>query len=132
MGATVAAPAPALAVLSVALGGAVGAALRYLIVTLSASWWPAFPLGTLLVNALGCFLAGLVLPWAGAASAAYALLVVGFCGGFTTMSAFGLDVWWLLEAGHYRRAALYFALTMLLGLAGVLAGLELSRLMIRP
>ena len=120
-----------IAFLAVAAGGAAGATLRFAMVTLAATWLPSFPLGTLIVNVLGCCIAGFVFPLVAGGSAAYALLIVGFCGGFTTMSAFGLDVWWLLDAGEYGRAALYLVTTLLLGIAGVVAGLEFSRLLLR-
>ncbi|MEL7537889.1 MAG: CrcB family protein [Pseudomonadota bacterium] len=119
------------ALIVVASGGALGAALRFLTVVSSAPWLPTFPLGTLLVNVLGCLLAGLAFPWLTAMSPGYAFLIVGFCGGFTTMSAFSLDFWQLLTEAAYARAAIYFAVTLALSLLALIAGLEISRLLLR-
>lgn len=119
------------ATLAVAAGGALGASLRYWLVTLLGLTFTTFPVGTLTVNVLGCFLAGLALPWTTGSNVAYAALIVGFCGGFTTLSAFGLDVWMLAGEGQYSRAALYLLASILLGLAAVVGGIELGRWLLR-
>lgn len=73
--------------LLVALGGALGSALRYAVAsTLDARW----PRGTLIVNVAGSALLGLLVG-SGADGAAYSLVAVGFCGGLTTWSAFAVQ-----------------------------------------
>ena len=74
-----------------------GAIMRYLVVTgvNSAMGGSVFPYGTLAVNALGCFLIGLIAGFADArqplSTEAQAFLIVGMLGGFTTFSAFGIE-----------------------------------------
>ena len=118
-------------VLAVAAGGAVGASLRFVVITSTAGWLATFPIGTLLVNSVGCLIAGLIYPWVAAGSGMQALLLVGFCGGLTTMSAFGIDLWALLDGGRYGYAGLYCGATLLLGLIAVVVGIECSRLLLR-
>ncbi|MFP5503605.1 MAG: fluoride efflux transporter CrcB [Candidatus Sericytochromatia bacterium] len=117
----------------VGLGGAAGAIARYYVtLALAARLGAGFPYGTLLVNVTGCFLLGLV----GAAVAdraaflspeARLLVGVGFCGAYTTFSAFGLETVALLKAGQYTAAAIYVALSNVLGLLAVAGGVYLGR-----
>lgn len=119
-------------VLLVALGGAAGSSARYLV-----SAWCAqtagtqrFPLGTFVVNVLGCLLAGVLascagrLPWPDAGTRL--LLMTGLLGGFTTFSAFGLETAQLLRRGDWWLACGYAGGSLVLGVAAVLAGLWLS------
>jgi CrcB protein len=98
--------------LLVAAGGALGAALRYAIAgPIQRPLGDAFPLGTLAVNVLGCFLIGLLAtlfngPLRLGEGARLAILV-GVLGGFTTFSAFGLETLHLVQRGHPGRAAAY-------------------------
>ena len=86
-----------LLILWVGAGGVVGAAARYLLVmgVNGALGGAGFPYGTLAVNAVGCFLIGLVVGFAEAhkplSSEVQAFLIIGVLGGFTTFSAFGMD-----------------------------------------
>jgi CrcB protein len=88
-----------------------------------------FPLATLVINALGCLLLGLL---AGAASRtafaapARAFLFVGLLGGFTTFSAFGHETFVLLRDGRWPIAALSVALQIGLGVGAVWAGLAIA------
>jgi CrcB protein len=95
---------------------------------------PAFPVGTLVINILGCLLMGLVagffafrghLP-----QEARLFLTTGILGGFTTFSAFSLDAALLWERGEVGLAALYVGASVIFSLAAVAAGLALSRLML--
>jgi CrcB protein len=101
--------------LLVALGAAVGAPLRYALAT--ALDTERFPHGTLLVNAVGSFLLGLFVE-AGVTGDWLALLGTGFCGGFTTYSAFAVQTHRL---GTLRGAA-YSVLTIGLSLAACATG----------
>jgi CrcB protein len=113
----------------VALGGALGAVLRYL----AGAWalrafGPGFPWGTLFVNVAGSLLIGalaVALADKGARSAPF--LIAGVLGGFTTFSAFSLETLALIEAGRAPLAALYVAASVLLSLLAVAAGALLSR-----
>jgi len=114
----------------VALGGAIGAALRYL-TNLGALRLagPGFPAGTMTVNVLGCLAMGAlaaVLAHKGAMRLA-PLLMTGVLGGYTTFSAFALDAVTLWDRGQTAVAAAYVLGSVLLSLAALLAGLHLMR-----
>jgi CrcB protein len=117
---------------SVALGSGVGGVARYLIgLLVQAATGTSFPSGTLVANATGSLLLGFLVRYAIATPAispeVRALLTTGFCGGYTTFSTFSYETATLLEDGDYRRAALYMAASLLLALAGTLAGFDLAR-----
>lgn len=115
--------------LIVAAGGALGAAGRYAVGLLPVK--TDFPLLTLLVNAAGAvitgFLAGLFAR-GGLTDRRLLFWKTGVCGGFTTFSAFSLEAVQLFEKGRHLAGSLYILLSLLLCLAGVLAGQALSRL----
>jgi CrcB protein len=114
--------------LLIALGGAVGSLLRYLVGGRVQHLAPhGFPLGTLFVNVAGCFLIGIFIrQFMNVQTHNYvrALLVVGFCGGFTTFSTFSMETIGLFEGGEYARAIGYVTLSVVLSLAGTLAGMS--------
>ena len=117
--------------LFVALGGALGAWLRYA----AGLAWPAtpslFPWATLSVNVLGSLAMGLLAGWLaryGQQGEPWRLLLgVGVLGGFTTFSAFSLELAALIERGSLGTALLYAALSLGAGLAALFAGLSLMR-----
>lgn len=106
----------------VALGGALGACLRYLV-----GLTVGFPLGTLAVNVAGSFAIGVV--WVALADKALLLpfLMTGLLGGFTTFSAFSLDTMRLLETGRAAVAFSYVGASVILSLAACLLGLWVAR-----
>ena len=120
-------------VLLAGLGGFLGAAGRYAV----GVWLhhpadtPSFPLGTFVVNALGCLAIGAVLGWGEAREALTpgmrAFLVAGVLGGFTTFSAFGYDTWTLLRAGQHLLAGLNVLAQVAVGLLAVWGGFVLAR-----
>lgn len=116
--------------LAVAVGSAVGGVFRYAM-TQVIQTRVAFPVGTLSVNVLGCFLIGVLAELALTSSRlspeSRILLISGFCGGFTTFSTFGYETVELLQAGAWPRAALYVALSVTLGIAAVWGGLTAVR-----
>lgn len=118
-------------VLLVFLGGGAGSALRFLI-SKNLNSLSALPLGTFLVNIFGSLLIGLILGLAGRqdilSSNVTLLLASGFCGGFTTFSAFSYESRELLEAGDFLNFGLYTAGSIIFGIAAVMAGIYLSRL----
>lgn len=116
--------------LAVAAGGAVA---RFLVVTQAGLWLGGgLLLGTLAVNAVGSLLMGIFIEvsapvWSPEMRAA---LTVGVLGGFTTFSAFSLDVIALVEQGAPLPAALYVAASVILSLAGVYGGMRLFRIVL--
>ena len=116
----------------IALGGAVGSVLRFLVSSgcqrLSGG---AFPVGTLTVNLVGCLLIGFLgalLSGPLLVREEYRLgLLVGLLGGFTTFSGFGWETLALLNDGEWGRAALNLVAANLLGLAGVWGGYRLAQ-----
>jgi CrcB protein len=126
------------AVLAVALGGAVGAVLRYWTYQLTGHLLGTqFPFGTLTVNVVGSFAMGvlvesLALAWS-APSEVRLFLAVGVLGAFTTFSAFSLDFALLYERGRLDLSALYTALSVACSVGALFAGLHLTRwFLIRP
>ena len=116
--------------LQVAAGGALGAAARYLVnVSAMRLFGPGFPWATLVVNVAGSFLMGvLVVALARRGGQHLApFLMTGLLGGFTTFSAFSLDVATLYERGAVGPAAAYAAASVILSVAGLFAGLALAR-----
>lgn len=113
----------------VALGGASGSVLRYVLVTLLRNWQPHFPWGTLVVNCLGSCLAGILLAYAAksfpSTGQLYLLLMTGFLGGFTTFSAFSVETLqlWLNPNPVFPAAAL---LNICLNLFGSLLAVSLA------
>ena len=118
-------------VLLVALGGAVGAAARYLLDEFTkAQLGSDFPWGTFIINVSGSLLIGVV---AGLISNeilpgwAQPLFVVGVLGGYTTFSTYSQDNLELLMAGNFGAALLNALGQVILGLAGVYVGLLFFR-----
>lgn len=120
-----------IAVLQVALGGALGAVLRYLtgIGMIRVLGHGAFPLPILTVNVVGSFLMGVFVVVAAHRGLTHLspLVMTGLLGGFTTFSAFSLEAVTLYERGDLGQAAAYVALSVGLSIAGLMAGLWLAR-----
>ena len=115
-----------------ALGVAAGSVSRYVLGGAAQKLAGApFPIGTLLVNVSGCFLIG-------ALSQHYmnvqthpqmrAALFTGFCGGYTTFSAFSLETAGLFGGGEYLKATAYIVLSVMLSLFATFAGMAALRL----
>jgi CrcB protein len=101
--------------LLVFVGGGLGSVSRYLIGKALPATTSGFPVGTLAVNLLGCVLVGLLfrlVPSMQTDSAQRAAMIVGFCGGFTTFSAFSLETATLLTTGRAGLAMAYVATTV--------------------
>ena len=133
-------PLPQLwASLMVALGGGIGALARYQLGRLM-TWWlgpPAvgiFPFPTLAANTLGSLLMGVLAGWLVRTTPVNGeqlrlLLGVGLLGGFTTFSAFSLELVLMIERQQVGLAAIYLMLSVGLCVTGLLFGLFLTRLL---
>jgi len=119
--------------LLVCFGGAFGAGARYLVATWGArALGSDFPRGTLLVNASGSFLMGvLVAALSGRPGSDHIRLFLGagVLGGYTTYSSFNAETLALAGSGRAGAAAVYVATTLVLGVAAGLAGLVAGRLL---
>lgn len=115
------------------LGGFIGAALRYLAGEATSRWvtTQAFLWATLGVNVLGCFAIGLVAGHmdarGGVSPELRVFLVVGVLGGFTTYSAFGLEVVNLTRQARLGAALLHVGLHLVVGFAAVWVGWLIAR-----
>jgi CrcB protein len=119
-------------ILLIGLAGLLGTLGRYWLSGYVAErYGETFPLGTLAVNLVGCFLVGVFFylaqerflvhePWR-------TTLLIGLLGGFTTFSSFGLQTFVLLRDGEFTFAALNVAASNLLGLLMVWGGYTLAR-----
>lgn len=114
----------------VALGGAIGASLRY-----GAGIWlfkPSglFPWATWIVNILGCFAAGVFFAFSQKypvlQQEARLFLMVGILGGFTTFSSFGLESFQLLKQGQMSLAFIYMASSVIVGVIALIIGFYLT------
>lgn len=116
-------------ILLVGVGGGLGSILRYLTSVATVRYFDdAFPLATFSVNVIGCFVMGLLTGMPGALTQeARLLFVAGFCGGFTTFSAFAFENVRLLQGHNYLTAFFYIGLSVLAGLVGVWLGLQVAR-----
>ena len=115
----------------VAVGGAIGAMLRYCVYLSSVRLLGAgFPFGTMIVNVAGSFLMGIaavILMQRGQAAALAPFLMVGVLGGFTTFSAFSLDTLALIEKGKLALASAYVFGSVGLSILALFLGLFLTR-----
>ncbi len=114
----------------VGVGSFFGGIARYLISLGMKGMDSAFPWATMTANIVGCLLIGLL--WAAfnrvnASSQLNLLLIVGFCGGFTTFSTFSKESLCLLQAGNYSSFILYALGSVVLGIAAVALGYALAK-----
>lgn len=119
-------------VIVVMIGCAFGGAFRYLISTYMNKLID-FPVGTLSVNLVGCFLIGLIATFLtekmdNPSPYISLFLTVGFLGGLTTFSSFSNETMYLLRTGDYLLALLNVALNTFGGLVAVLVGMIIIRL----
>lgn len=113
-------------------GGFLGTVSRYLSTRYITTWFPmSFPLGTLSVNIVGCFLIGVFYGMAekgNLLSVEWRLfLMVGFCGGFTTFSAFTAENVAMLRDNNISQFLLYTGGSVLVGLLATWGGFVLSK-----
>ncbi len=120
------------AALLVALGGAIGSVLRWLVHTWAFRLWPhaTFPWGTFAVNVVGCFVIGAVLTLAldhrVVPTDLRLFLATGVLGGFTTFSSFAWESAELAREGQWPIALLYVTGSVVSGLVAAVAGSALA------
>ena len=118
--------------LAVGLGGAVGAVLRHRISLYMAHVaGDAFPWGTLVVNALGCLVLVLLVTLVSGrfpiGDIARTGLQVGLLGGFTTFSAFSLELFRMAEEGLWMNGLIYIVASLFLCVSALILGITLAR-----
>lgn len=118
--------------LAIALGGALGTALRYGLNVATVAWLgPALPYGTFAANVVGSFLLGIVMEVAGGreilGTDARLVLGTGVLGGFTTYSSFNLEAIRLAEQGAWARAGGYVGATVVVCVIAGIAGVAAAR-----
>lgn len=116
----------------VGIGGAAGSILRYLSSQLVQKYYNGhFPLATFTINVLGCLLIGVLIGYFSKTQILQndwkLLLITGFCGGYTTFSAFASENLNLINNNQIGLAIFYIALSVFLGIGAVWIGLLLSR-----
>jgi CrcB protein len=120
--------------LMVALGGALGSLLRYLVAgAVQPAWWPGFPFGIFVVNITGGLIMGLITALAALklnlTPEARAFLTTGILGGYTTFSTFSLDSAMLIERGNYAQAGAYVVGSVVLSILALFTGLWIGRVL---
>ena len=135
-------PVGLLSLLIVGAGGAAGAIARYSLTLLATRFPHALPLGTLGSNVLGCLLMGVLVgilarfgPEAASGWGAEhhrLLFAVGFCGAFTTLSAFVFELSAYVQRGQIALASTYLLLTLLGGFASFYLGVLAARTFTSP
>ena len=120
--------------LAISVAAIVGANLRYLLSRLTAKeFGPAFPYGTLVINILGSFIVGFFVIWTTERVLVdprwRLLVVVGFCGSFTTFSSYAFDSMSFFDHGQWGLMLANVLANNLLCLGGALAGMALARVL---
>ena len=120
--------------LIVAAGGALGAVARYGVGACALRLFPAaaWPWGTLAVNVVGGLLMGVLAGWLAFRGGAHGeslrlFAAVGVLGGFTTFSAFSLEIALMIERRQFALAGGYVAASVVLSIAALFVGLMVAR-----
>lgn len=117
---------------AVAIAGAIGSVARYgvAIAMRTAAARGAvpdgWPIGTFIVNIVGCFLIGVFLRTTADGTVTRTALTVGLCGGFTTFSAFSVETLAMVEQGRPVRALVYVGASVMLGVVATAVGMRVG------
>ena len=116
---------------AIAIGGSIGALLRYWVsqIVNNNIVVNSFPIGTLLVNASGCFIGGIIIGGLASkfSSETKSFVVIGILGSYTTFSSFGMETINLIQDDKIKSALIYIASTFILTLTGVILGYIISK-----
>lgn len=118
------------AILAVFVGGGLGSVLRYLINRSVGILYPTtFPLATFLINSIGCFLIGFLVMFIGKAYPLpiKLLLITGFCGGFTTFSAFAFENVELMQNQQIGLSLFYIISSVVIGILFTWLGIVVGK-----
>ena len=118
---------------AISLAAIVGANLRYLLSRIAArQFGPVFPYGTLLINVVGSFIVGFFIIWTTERVLIdprwRLVVVIGFCGSFTTFSSYAFETMAYFEQGQWGLMAVNILSNNLLCLGAALAGMALGRI----
>jgi len=119
--------------LLIGLGGFLGSISRFLIALgVSRYFQTILPMGTLVVNIIGCLLIGIIYSLAEQKNILSpefrVFLGVGFCGGFTTYSSFAFEKFSLIKTGDFLILSIYIGASVFLGLIAVYLGSQIHKL----
>ena len=118
--------------LIIGLGGFLGSIFRFLISSSMEKYFStSFPIGTIMVNLIGCFLIGLLSGYftqkLGDQTQLFFFLTIGVLGGFTTFSAIAMDSQVFIENGEYLKMLTYISVQAILGIALCLIGYNIIK-----
>ncbi|HEY6763409.1 MAG TPA: fluoride efflux transporter CrcB [Candidatus Sulfotelmatobacter sp.] len=119
---------------AISVAAILGANLRYILSRFAArEFGPIFPYGTLFINILGSFIVGLFIVWTTERVLLdprwRLLVVIGFCGSFTTFSSYAFETMSFFEHGQWALMAANILTNNLLCMASALAGMALARVL---
>jgi len=120
-------------IMAIAIGGALGAVSRYLVIGLVTDWLGKnYPYGTLAVNVIGSFFIGIlyvvVVQKMHVSPELKSIMVVGFLGAFTTFSTFSLEAFNFINEGLVLNAITYILSSVILCIISVWAGVSAAKL----
>ena len=125
-----------ISILIVGSGGFIGSSTRFLIGTITEKYIPTIPISSLWVNLPGCFIMGAITAMvAGSQMISPSMrlfLVIGFCGGFTTMSSFACELSQFTKANNYTYTSGYMFITLFGCMLMFAAGSFCTNIFLKP
>lgn len=117
--------------IAIMLGGGVGATLRGVLTNIiNKLEWTAFPVATLIVNLMGCFIFGVLSPVIITHQTIYFLIFVGILGGFTTFSTLQLDLITMIQHRQWCSFTMLFLLQYIGGLIAIILGYQCALILL--